>query len=84
MRCNYNLDTQQSEITSTTTYVPGGGGFLVASVILYIGRQPRAAEMEQRGWGWVGIYLSYTKYFFFLSFPTSLLSGSFFLVLLSA
>lgn len=27
MRCNYNLDTQQSEITSTTTYVSGGGGF---------------------------------------------------------
>ena len=47
MRCNYNLDTQQSAITSTTTVDQGMGGFSFHfGQFIY-----RSSTGGRRGWG---------------------------------
>lgn len=80
MRCNYNLDTQQSAITSTTTMDQGGrlgGGWVFLSLrSVYISVGNRGAA----GMGAGGLYLSYTQYSFiyFLFLSTYLLSGTLF------
>lgn len=69
MRCNYNLDTQQSEITSTTTYVPGGGG-----VYCRFGHPIYRSATEGGGDGAAGLGVGRDisiiyKVFFFSFFP---------------
>lgn len=73
MRCNYNLDTQQSAITSTTTMdqggrLGGGLGFLVTSVSLYIGRQPGGGGDG----GWRIISIIYKVFFYLFSFSLTI------------
>lgn len=69
MRCNYNLNIQQSEVTSSTTMYQGGEGglgFLVTSVSLLSVRQP--GRRDGAGWIISIIYIQSTFLFIFFTF----------------